>query len=250
VADADLVVLPAMGRGPEVPDAVVEVLRSAYDRGARLLTYCSAAFTLGEAGLLDGRECTTHWRYTDELAARFPEAKVIPEVLYVDSGQIVTSAGTAAGLDASLHIWRQEYGAAVDSSIASRMVVPPQRDGGQAQFIARPVPESDGAETLGPLLDWIASNLTEDLGVEALARRSLMSPRTFARRFRAETGTTPHAWVTRQRVAAAEEMLERTETAIDRIADLVGFGTSAALRHHFTRVRGVSPQAYRRQFAC
>lgn len=250
VAEADLVVVPAMGRGPGVPGPVIEALRAAHARGARLLTFCSGAFTLGEAGLLDGIECTTHWMYTDELAARFPEAKVVPEVLYVDAGQVVTSAGTAAGLDASLHIWRQEYGAAVASTIARRMVVPPQRDGGQAQFIARPVPDGDDAETLGPLLDWISGHLGEDLGVEALARRSLMSPRTFARRFRAETGTTPHAWVTRQRVAAAEELLERTDVPVDRIASEVGFGNAATLRHHFARVRGVSPQAYRRQFAC
>ncbi|GAB4007357.1 helix-turn-helix domain-containing protein [Nocardioides ultimimeridianus] len=249
VAEADLVVVPAMGRGPDVPTPVIEALQAAHDRGARLLTYCSGAFTLGWAGLLDGIECTTHWMYTDELSTRFPEAKVVPEVLYVDAGQVVTSAGTAAGLDASLHIWRQEYGAAVASTIARRMVVPPQRDGGQAQYIARPVAESD-AETLGPLLDWISANLGEELGVEALARRSLMSPRTFARRFRAETGTTPHAWITRQRVAAAEELLERSDASVDRIASEVGFGNAATLRHHFSRVRGVSPQAYRRQFAC
>lgn len=250
VAEADLVVVPAMGRGPDVPPAVIEALQAAYERGARLLTFCSGAFALGWAGLLDGIECTTHWMYTDELSDRFPEAKVVPEVLYVDSGQVVTSAGTAAGLDASLHIWRQEYGAAIAGTIARRMVVPPQRDGGQAQYIARPVPEYDGAETLGPLLDWIAGNLSEDLGVETLARRSLMSPRTFARRFRAETGSTPHAWVTRQRVAAAEELLERSDASVDRIASEVGFGNAATLRHHFSRVRGVSPQAYRRQFAC
>jgi transcriptional regulator GlxA family with amidase domain len=249
VAEADLVVVPAMARGAEVPRPVVAALQDACERGARLLSFCSGAFSLGAAGLLDGRECTTHWKYTDELAARFPEAKVIPEVLYVDSGQIVTSAGTAAGLDAALHIWRQEYGAAVASTVARRMVVPPQRDGGQAQFIDRPVPECD-AETLGPLLAWMVENLDADLGVEALARRSLMSPRTFARRFRAETGTTPHAWVTDQRVLRAEQLLERTERPVEWIASEVGFGNPAALRHHFTRVRGLSPQAYRRRFAC
>lgn len=249
VAEADLVALPAMGRGPDVPPGVIAALQAAHDRGARLLSYCSAAFTLGEAGLLDGRECTTHWKYTDELAVRYPEAKVVPEVLYVDAGQVVTSAGTAAGLDASLHIWRQEYGATIASTIARRMVVPPQRDGGQAQFIARAVPECD-AETLGPVLAWIVENLAEDLDVESLARRSLMSPRTFARRFRAETGATPHAWITRQRLLRAEELLEQSDRSVEWIAHEVGFGNAATLRHHFLRARGVSPQAYRRQFAC
>ncbi len=245
--DADLVCVPAVGRGP-TPPAVHDALRAAYDRGARIMSVCSGAFALGDAGLLDGRECTTHWRYTEEMAARFPAATVIPEVLYVDAGQIVTSAGTAAGLDASLHIWRQEYGAAVANVIARRMVVPPQRDGGQAQFIAHAVPECD-AETLGPLLQWIVANLAEDLGVDRLARQQNMSARTFARRFRDETGTTPHQWVTTQRVRAAEELLERTDRPVEWIAADVGFGNAAALRHHFARVRGISPQQYRRRFA-
>lgn len=252
VAEADLVVIPAMGYGfhdRPVPDAVREALGSAHERGSRLLTLCSGAFVLGEVGLLDGLECTTHWKHTDELQRRYPEAKVVPEVLYVDAGQVVTSAGTAAGLDASLHIWRQEYGAGVASAIARRMVVPPQRDGGQAQFIDRPVPPLD-AETLAPLLSWIVENLHEDLDVAALAARSLMSPRTFARRFRAETGTTPHAWITSQRVLRAEQLLEQTDKPIDWVASEVGFGNAAALRHHFTRVRGLSPQAYRARFSC
>ena len=247
VAEADLVVVPAMGRGTDVPDGVADALWAAYDRGARLLTYCSGAFTLGEVGLLDGRECTTHWKYTDELSRRFPSAKVVPEVLYVDSGQIVTSAGTAAGLDASLHIWRQEYGAAVASTVARRMVVPPHRDGGQAQFIAQSVPECE-ADTLGPLLEWMVEHLAEPLDVESLARRSVMSSRTFARRFRSETGTTPHAWLTRQRVLRAEQLLEQTDRSVDWIAAEVGFANAATLRHHFGRLRGLSPQQYRRRF--
>ncbi|HEY0888084.1 MAG TPA: helix-turn-helix domain-containing protein [Nocardioides sp.] len=247
--EADLIGIPAMRRSDGLPAGVEAALLRAFERGARILTVCSGAFALGEVGLLDGRECTTHWKYTDELAARYPEAKVVPEVLYVDAGQIVTSAGTAAGLDACLHIWRQEYGAAVASMVARRMVVPPQRDGGQAQFIARAVPECD-ADTLAPLLAWIAENLHEELDVDSLARRSLMSPRTFARRFRAETGTTPHAWVTSQRVLRAEQLLEQTDRPVEWIATEVGFGNAATLRHHFTRVRGLSPQAYRRRFAC
>ncbi len=248
-ADADLVCVPAMRRDHVVPGPVIEALQAAHDRGARLLSVCSGAFMLGEAGLLDGRRCTTHWRYTQELADRFPLARVVPEVLYVDDGQVITSAGTAAGLDACLHLWREEYGAAIAGAVARRMVVPPQRDGGQAQYIVRAVPECN-AETLGPLLAWISENLGEDLGVERLARESHMSARTFARRFRDETGTTPHAWVTRQRVMAAEELLEQSSQSIDWIAAEVGFGNAATLRHHFGKVRGVSPQQYRRQFAC
>ena len=247
--EADLIGIPAMPRGGRVPDEVIAALRAAHDRGARILSVCSGAFRLGVAGLLDGRDCTTHWRYTTELAERFPLANVVPEVLYVDAGQIITSAGTAAGIDATLHLWRQEYGAAVASAVARRMVVPPQREGGQAQFIARAVPDCR-AETLGPVLQWVIENLGADLGVEALARRAHMSPRTFARRFREETGTTPHSWVTSQRVQAAEELLERSDASVDWIAAEVGFGNAATLRHHFTRVRGVSPQQYRRQFAC
>ena len=249
VAEADLVAVPAIPRGGIPPEPVVTALRDAYDRGARILSVCSGAFTLGAAGLLDGRECTTHWMYTDELQRRFPLARVVPEVLYVDAGQVVTSAGTAAGLDACLHIWRQEYGAAVASTVARRAVVPPHRDGGQAQFIARAVPDCT-ADTLGPLLTWVLENLGEDHTVESLAQRAHMSPRTFARRFRDETGTTPHSWLTRQRVAAAEELLERSDQPVEWIAGEVGFGNAAALRHHFARVRGVSPKEYRRQFAC
>ena len=248
VAEADLVAVPAGSPAPEHLGPVVEAVRAAYDRGARILSVCSGAFILGEAGLLDGRECTTHWRHTDELAERFPAARVVPEVLYVDADPVITSAGTAAGLDAALHLWRKEYGAAVAAKVARRMVVPPQREGGQAQYIAAPVVDCE-AETLGPLLTWIAAHLDEEHTVESLARRAHMSARTFARRFRAETGTTPHAWVTAQRLLRAEELLETTDHPVDRIAGEVGFGNAATLRHHFTRSRSVSPQQYRRTFS-
>ena len=247
-ADADLVcVSPKRGHLDPSPE-VAELVRSVHERGAHVFAHCTAAFVLGEAGLLDGRRCTTHWRHVAALAERFPRARVDQDVLYVQDGTIVTGAGSAAGLDAALHLLRQQFGARTAAATARRMVVPPHRDGGQAQFIARAVPDCE-AETLGPLLLWIVENLAEDLGVEALARRSHMSPRTFARRFRAETGSTPHAWVTRQRVQAAEELLERTDHPVDWIADEVGFGNAATLRHHFTRTRGVSPQRYRRTFA-
>jgi transcriptional regulator GlxA family with amidase domain len=249
VADADLVCVSPKRRYRDPSPEVAEAVNAAYVRGAFVFAHCSAAFVLGEAGLLDDRHCTTHWRMVDELAETFPDAKVDADVLYVQDGTIVTGAGSAAGLDAALHLMRQQFGAQVAATTARRMVVPPHRDGGQAQFIARAVPDCD-AETLGPLLSWIVENLAEELGVERLARQHHMSPRTFARRFRAETGTTPHQWVTQQRVRAAEELLELTDHPVEWIASEVGFGNAGALRHHFTRVRGVSPQQYRRQFAC
>lgn len=247
VAAADLVVIPAVPRAAHVPPGVVEALRDAHARGARVMSVCSGAFALGAAGLLDGRRCTAHWMHTDELAARYPQAKVIPEVLYVDDDRVLTSAGTAAGLDASLYLWREEFGAAAASLVARRMVVPPQREGGQAQFIANPVPECD-SETLGPVLTWIVEHLDEELAVDDLAAQFAMSPRTFARRFRAETGTTPHAWITTQRLHRAEQLLEQTDRSVDQIANDVGFMNAATLRHHLRRVRGLSPQQYRRRF--
>jgi len=247
-AEADLVAVPAMGDAEDAPVEVLDALRAAHARGARVLSLCTGAFVLGQAGLLDGRSCTTHWRHSADLARRFPAARVLPEVLYVDDDRVLTSAGTAAGLDACLYLWREEFGAAAASAVARRMVVPPQREGGQAQFIRSPVPACD-AETLGPLLVWLTEHLGEQHTVESLARAASMSPRTFARRFRAETGTTPHVWLTSQRVLRAEELLETTDRSVDWIADEVGFGTAAMLRHHFTKARSVSPQRYRRTFS-
>ncbi|MFC5178853.1 GlxA family transcriptional regulator [Nocardioides taihuensis] len=248
-ADADLVIVTPKRAYLDPSPEVVEVVRAAHERGAMVFAHCTAAFVLGEAGLLDGRRCTTHWRHVDTLREQFPQAQVDENVLYVQDGTIVTGAGAAAGLDAALHVLREEFGSRVAAAAARRIVIPPHRSGGQAQFIARPVPDCD-VETLGPLLTWIVEHLDEDLSVEVLARRSLMSPRTFARRFREETGTTPHSWVTAQRVQAAEEMLERTDQPVEWIATRAGFGNAATLRHHFTRARGVSPQQYRRTFTC
>ncbi|NYG56174.1 transcriptional regulator GlxA family with amidase domain [Nocardioides perillae] len=248
-ADADLLcIVPKRDFLAPSPE-VVELVQHVHGRGGLVLAHCTAAFVLGEAGLLDGRRCTTHWRHAAALAARHPEAEVDPDVLYVEDRGITTGAGSAAGLDASLHLMREQVGARHAVAAARRMVVPPHRDGGQAQFIARPVPACD-AETLGPLLTWIVGHLDDDLDVDALARRAHMSPRTLARRFCAETGATPHAWVTAQRVLRAEQLLEQTDRPVEWVAAEVGFGGAAALRHHFTRVRGVSPQQYRRQFAC
>lgn len=246
--DADLVIVSPKRRHLDPSPEVADLVRHVHARGGFVFAHCTAAFVLGEAGLLDGRRCTTHWRHVPELVARHPLARVDPDVLYVQEGNVITGAGSAAGLDAALHLMRQQFGARVAATAARRMVVPPHRDGGQAQFIARPVPECD-SETLAPLLAWIADNLDEDLGVERLARQLHMSPRTFARRFKDETGTTPYTWVIAQRVQAAEELLERTDQPVERIAETVGFGNAATLRHHFTRSRGVSPQQYRRTFA-
>jgi transcriptional regulator GlxA family with amidase domain len=197
--------------------------------------------------LLDGRPCTTHWFHTEELAARFPLAKVEKDVLYVDDDPVFTSAGTAAGIDTCLHLLRKEFGAAIANGVARRMVVPPHRDGGQAQFIDTPVPETS-CETLQPLLEWMLSHLDQDHTVDELAARALLSPRTFARRFRSETGTTPHLWFTQQRLLHAERLLEETDEPVERVATLSGFGSSSLLRHHFSRKRGTTPQSYRRAF--
>lgn len=247
--DADLICVAPRDNYRETAPEILDLLTEVAERGEQMIfAHCSASFTLGQAGLLDGRRCATHWRYVDELMTTYPEAKVDPNVLYVQDGNITTGAGSAAGIDASLHLLRQHFGAAVAATAARRMVVPPHRDGGQAQFIARAIPDCD-AETLGPLLTWVLENLGEDHSVESLARRAHMSPRTFARRFRDELGTTPHSWLTAQRVAAAEELLERTEQPVEWIAAEVGFGNAATLRHHFQRARGVSPRQYRRTFS-
>lgn len=247
LAEADLIGVPAMPRDGQYPQAVLDALRAAVDRGTRVMSVCTGAFVLAAAGLLDGRRCTTHWRYADELAARYPLAKVDCDVLYVDDDPVITSAGSAAGLDACLHLMRKEWGAHAANMAARRMVVPPQRDGGQAQFVRTPVPASE-AETLAPLLTWIIESLDRRHSVEDLAERAHMSPRTFARRFRDETGTTPHQWIVQQRVQRAEELLERTSLSVEQIAAQVGFGNAAGLRHHFTQIRGTSPQSYRQTF--
>jgi transcriptional regulator GlxA family with amidase domain len=247
-ADADLVVALPFKAPYVLPDGVAEALQAAHARGAWVMSICSGTFALGEAGLLDGRRCTTHWMYADDLARRFPTAEVDPAVLYVEDRGVISSAGTAAGIDACLHLIRRELGAQQAAAVARRMVVPPHRDGGQAQYVDTPLPCD--ADTLAPLLAWMTDHLDQELTVPDLAARALMSERTFARRFRAETGTTPAAWVTRQRLVRAQEMLERTTVGVDEIARASGFGSAAILRHHFSRVLGTSPQTYRRQFTC
>lgn len=247
LAEADLIGIPAMPRGNVYPDELLQALRDAVDRGARVLSVCSGAFVLAAAGLLDGRRCTTHWCYADELAARYPLAKVDPDVLYVDEDPIITSAGTAAGLDACLHLWRKEFGAEVAAAVARRMVVPPHRDGGQAQFVEAPI-RATSAATLSAVIDYMAAHLHDDQTVDGLAALASMSPRTFARRFRAETGTTPYEWLLTHRISAAQRMLEQGDDTIETVASRCGFGTAAVLRHHFGRRLGTTPQAYRAAF--
>ncbi|MEV0686578.1 helix-turn-helix domain-containing protein [Nocardia sp. NPDC050378] len=246
---ADLVAIPAFPFTAEhaYQPGVVEAVRAASDAGATILTVCSGAFLAGEAGLLDGRKCTTHWRYVDTLAAKYPEATVDPDVLFVDEGNLITSAGTAAGIDACLHLVRREIGTAAANGIARRMVVPPQRDGGQRQFIEQPIPECH-AVGLSDLLAWLSENLAHPHTVDELAARASMSTRTFARRFAAETGTTPVKWLTTQRVLFAKHLLEATELPLERVADQCGFGSGALLRHHFQRQVGLAPTEYRRRF--
>jgi transcriptional regulator GlxA family with amidase domain len=245
--DADLVVAAAYDYGLPPSEAVLEVFRRAHARGAWVLSVCSGAFLLGEAGLLDGRACTTHWRHTAELERRFPRAVVDPDVLFVEDDRVITSAGTAAGIDACLHHVRCELGAAVANRIARRMVVPPQRDGGQRQYIDLPVPDCS-ADSLTPLLVWMREHLAEELPVRTLARRAAMSERTFARRFAAETGTTPGKWLLAQRLHHARTLLESSDLPVETVASRAGFGSSALLRHHFGAHVGVAPAEYRRTF--
>jgi transcriptional regulator GlxA family with amidase domain len=244
---ADLVVIPASIDRLERPEPILDLLRETVERGAKVMSVCSGAFVLGAAGLLDGRDCTTHWRYADELAEAFPAARVNPNVLFVCDGPVLTSAGTAAGLDLCLHIIRADYGEEVARKVARRMVMPPHRDGGQSQYVEAPI-RVQQADTLAPLLDELADELEREHTVDQLAHRSAMSARTFARRFRAETGTTPHLWLTHQRVLRARRMLEEGDDGIDTVASRCGFGSGAMLRHHFGRIVGVSPAAYRRVF--
>ncbi|OUD03738.1 helix-turn-helix domain-containing protein [Streptomyces swartbergensis] len=246
---ADLIAVPAGHRyeSRAFPPELLDALRRGVDRGARVLSVCSGVFVLAAAGLLDDRRCATHWRHAEDLARQYPRITVEPDVLYVDEDPVITSAGTAAGIDACLHLVRKEQGSEVANKIARRMVVPPHRDGGQAQYIERPLPHSE-ADTIGEVLAWMERHLDEEVTVEQLAARAHMSPRTFARRFQQETGTTPYRWILRQRVLLAQRLLEATDETMDAIAGRTGFGNAAALRHHFVRSVGTTPNAYRRTF--
>jgi len=249
--EADLVVVTPIPRATwgSVDPRVTDVIRRAVERDAWLLTVCSGAFAVAASGVLDGRRATTHWMYADTMAAMYPLIEVDPDVLYVQDGRIITSAGTAAGLDACLHLLRQVLGAELTNRIARRMVVPPQRDGGQAQFIDKPLPQV-ASLSLAPVTDWMVQNLRDDLTVDQLAAKAHMSPRTFARRFKADFGATPAAWLARQRLIHAQRLLERTDLGLDRIAWESGFGSAAVLRQNFARTLGTTPTAYRATFSC
>jgi transcriptional regulator GlxA family with amidase domain len=230
------------------PEPVLRALRTVAGRGGRVLSQCTGAFVLAAAGLLDGRRATTHWQYAGQLARRYPAIQVDPGVLYVDEGQVITSGGTAAGIDACLHVVRLEHGAAVANQLARRMVVAPHRDGGQAQFVPVLVDSPGGQAGLAALHEWVQRHLHQPVTVADLARRVHMSPRTFARWFAAHTGTTPHQWLTSQRLVMAQELLERTDRGIEQVAAGCGL-TPLMLRRHFASRWGITPQAYRRRFS-
>ncbi|MFD8150726.1 helix-turn-helix domain-containing protein [Streptomyces sp. NPDC059720] len=248
LARADTVIVPGWADVDlEPPAELVEAVRTAHAAGARVASLCTGAFVLAAAGLLDGRRATTHWAHTRELALRHPRVRVDPDVLYVDEGSVLTSAGKAAAMDLCLHLVRLDHGSSVANTLARRLVVPPHRDGGQAQFVTTPVPEPDG-HPLSGLLPWAARRLDQPITVEDMARRAGMSSRNLGRHFRAVMGTTPLRWLLTQRIRRAQELLETTDRTVDAVAAATGMGTATTLRRHFHRTVGVAPDAYRRTF--
>jgi transcriptional regulator GlxA family with amidase domain len=246
---ADLVILVAGSWTEREPDpALTARLHAAHERGAHLMAICRGAFVLAATGLLDGQRATTHWRWTDEMQARFPSIQVEPEVLYVDNGNLSTSAGTAAGIDLGLHLVRRAHGTRTASEVARRMVVPPHRAGGQAQYIQRPIARSAYQPPVQDVLDWARARLSETLTVDDLAARARMTPRTFARHFVDNVGTTPHQWLTTQRVELGRELLEGTALTVTAVAHRCGYGSPDAFRAAFTATTGTTPAAYRATF--
>lgn len=249
LGEADTVVVPAyFDVFAPPPGEAIAALRAAAERGARVISVCTGAFALAHAGLLDGHRATTHWAFADALARRFPAVEVDAAALYVDGGAVMTSAGLSAGIDLCLHVIREDCGAAVGEQVARYMVAAPHRDGGQAQFIERPEVLAGATGSLEGTRRWAAERLEEPLDVAAMSRHAGVSPRTFARRFREETGTTPLRWLLARRVGEARRLLEETDLPIDAVAWRSGFGTAASLRDHFRRVTSTTPTAYRRTF--
>ncbi len=250
LAEADLIVVPGWrGIDEAVPVTLVDALRAAHARGARLMSLCSGVAVLAATGLLDGRQATTHWRYAEAISSRHPLIRLDPDVLYVDEGEILTAAGSAAGIDLCLHVVRRDFGAEAANSVARRLVVPPHREGGQAQFIVRPVPQDREGKRLGPLIDWIDRNLQREITLSEMATRAGMSARTFQRRFRDLTGNSPGEFLLARRLRHACDLLERQAAlSLDDIALAAGFGTPATLRHHFRTRLATSPTAYRARF--
>ena len=244
---ADTVIVPGWrGIHTPVPESLLKALRAAHARGARLVSFCSGVFVLAATGLLDGRRATTHWRYAAQLALAYPGIRIEPDVLYVDEGEILTSAGSAAALDLSLHLVRRDHGPRIANQVARRLVIPPHRDGGQAQFIDKPVQQEGAA--LAALFDWMRRNLQRELPISVLAKQARMSERTFLRRFEEATGTTPKDWVINQRLSRARELLESSGMAVERVATECGFGSADTLRHHFRTRLKLSPKRYRDRF--
>ncbi|HEY2607126.1 MAG TPA: helix-turn-helix domain-containing protein [Paraburkholderia sp.] len=249
LADAHTIIVPSWRDPGETPSApLLDALRSAHARGAQLVGLCLGAFVLAAAGILDDRPASTHWAWADDFARRYPRVRLDPDVLYVDDGNVMTSAGTAAGLDCCLHVLRKICGTQVANYVARRLVVPPHRQGNQAQFVEQPMPPNLRGDRLSGLLDWVSGNLDVPHTLDTLAGRALMSRRTFTRRFRLATGATVGAWLLAQRLARAQQLLESSDESVEAIATIAGFGSAASLRQHFADAFRTSPSAWRREF--
>lgn len=246
---ADIVIVPSWRDSDErPPQALLDALNAAHRRGAQIVGLCLGAYVLAEAGLLEGRRATTHWAYASDFARRYPGVQVDADVLYIDDDNIMTSAGTAAGIDCCLHILRLRYGGEVANSVARRLVVPPHRQGGQAQFIEQPLPAAADDSRLAELIDWIRANLQLPHSLDSLAEKALMSRRTFTRHFRLLTGTTVGNWLLGERLVLTQRLLETTDQSIENISTLTGFGSPVSLRYHFRQTLGISPSAWRQTF--
>lgn len=246
---ADTIVVPGWRNADEMPpERLLSKLAAAYDRGARLCSICSGVFVLAAAGVLAGKRVTTHWRYAEKLAAMYPKLEVDAAALYIDEGRVLTSAGSAAGLDMFLHLVRRDYGAIVANKVAQRLVVPPHREGGQAQYLPRPVPRDERGR-LAHLMDWVRTHPAETYSVSTLARRASMSPRTLQRQFRDTVGLSPLEWIVRERIGIAKDLLECSTAPLQNVAEQVGFNSVESFRRHFRQIVGTSPSAYRNQFA-
>lgn len=247
---ADTVIVPSWNEVERAaPTPVIEALQAAHRRGRRIVGLCMGAFLVAEAGLLDGRTGTTHWAWAELFARRFPEVQLDPKVLYIDHGDVVTSAGTAAGLDCCLHLLRRDIGAELANRVARRLVVPPHRQGSQAQYVEQPTLSNSGVQRLARTLEWAQAHLDEELGIDALARRAAMSRRTFTRHFHDATGLSVVQWLTAQRLSLAQRLLETTDAPIERVAQKAGFGSPLSLRLGFSKALGTTPSQYRREFS-
>jgi AraC family transcriptional activator FtrA len=248
LARADTIIIPGWRDADEMPPPqLLAWIREAHARGARLCSICSGVFVLAAAGVLDGQRATTHWRYAERLARRYPQIEVQPDHLYVDNGQVITAAGSAAGLDMLLHLVRRDHGAKIGNLVAQRLVVAPHREGGQAQFLPRPMAQGEQGR-LSKLMDWLRGHPAQPHTVASMAERAAMSPRTLQRQFQQATGLGPIEWLIRERVAIVKEMLEQPEVPLAQIAEQAGFGSEESLRHHFRRLTATTPGAYRKRF--